>query len=201
MSLDQNELFEKLLEQIRWTEAKDKPYFQDAKIQKLEVHEKSQRWQFDIVMPRILPFEIFNDFNARLKSAFQEIAKVSLNITPENNHFDEQLLRQYWQWVVVNSGVTSPLIQELCEDRYPSVVDSRIEFIAENDIVKNFLTNTALGSIEDMYQRAGFPDFTIHTIVDESSSQGNIKALQKKKEADNAVLKFEKFGSICIISP
>lgn len=188
MSLDQNALFEKLLEQLQWEEAKSSPFFQDAKIERLEVHEQSLRWQFDVSVPRILPFEVFNDFNARLQSSFQEIAKVSLNITPANDHFNEQLLRQYWQWIVVNSGVTSPLIQELCEDRAPSIVDSRVEFMAENEIVKNFMTNTALGPIEEMYQKAGFPNFTIHTIVDETSSQKNIEALKKKNEVQNAEL-------------
>ncbi len=71
-------------------------------------------------------------------------------------------------------------MKELCADKYPSIVDSRVEFIAENDIVKDFMTNTALGPIEDTFQRAGFPNFTIHTIVDESSSQQNIQALKRK---------------------
>ncbi len=188
MSLDRNALFDKLLQQLQWSQAGQMPYFDGAKIDRLEVHQKSNRWQFDITTPRILPFEVFTDFNARLKSAFDEIAQVSLNISAANNNFNEQLLRQYWQWVVVNSGVTSPLIKELCEDKYPSIVDSRIEFIAENDIVKDFMTNTALGPIEEMYQQAGFPDFTIHTIVDESLSQQNIQAFKKKNEAANAEL-------------
>lgn len=188
MSLDRNELFEKLLEQLQWQQAGQMPYFQDAKIDRLEVHQQSNRWQFDITTPRILPFEVFTDFNARLKSAFNEIAQVSLKITAANHNFTEQLLRQYWQWVVVNSGVTSPLVKELCEDRAPSIVDSRIEFVAENDIVKDFMTDTALGPIEEMYQQAGFPAFTIHTIVDESSSQQNIQALKQKNEAANAEL-------------
>lgn len=188
MSLDRNELFEKLLQQLQWQKAATMPYFQGAQIDRLEVHQQSNRWQFDITTPRILPFEVFTDFNARLKAAFTEIASVSLNISATDNNFNEQLLRQYWQWVVVNSGVTSPLIKELCEDKSPSIVDSRIEFVAENDIVKDFMTNTALGPIEEMYQQAGFPNFTIHTIVDESTSQQNIKALKQKNEAANAKL-------------
>ena len=79
-------------------------------------------------------------------------------------------------------------MKELCADKFPSIVDSRVEFVAENDIVKDFMTNTALGPIEDAFQRAGFPDFTIHTIVDESSSQQNIQALKKKNDAANAEL-------------
>ncbi len=153
MSLDRKELFEKLLEQLQWPQASELPYFQGAKIDRLEVHKQSQRWQFDISIPKILPFEVFNDFNARLHSAFQDIATVSFDISVENDTFTEQLLRQYWQWAVPNSGVTSPLLKELCADKYPSIVDSRVEFVAENDIVKDFMTNTALGPIEEMYQR------------------------------------------------
>ena len=88
MSLDQNALFEKLLEQLQWDDAKASPFFQDAKINRLEVHQQSLRWQFDVTLPKILPFEVFTDFNARLASAFKDIATVSLNITPENDHFN-----------------------------------------------------------------------------------------------------------------
>ncbi|MSE22343.1 hypothetical protein GKC44_14125, partial [Lactobacillus parabuchneri] len=62
MSLDRKELFEKLLEQLQWPQASELPYFQGAKIDRLEVHKQSQRWQFDISIPKILPFEVFNDF-------------------------------------------------------------------------------------------------------------------------------------------
>ncbi|WP_372791793.1 PolC-type DNA polymerase III [Lentilactobacillus sp. SPB1-3] len=181
-------MFQKLLEQLKWFEMKDDPIFDNARLDKLEVHEKSRKWQFNITTNAILPFEVYDQFNDRLQAAFNNIANVSFIIRPNNQTFDENLLRDYWEWVVRNSGVTSPLLKELCDNHLPDLQDDRVQFVAENEIVKNFMANTALGPIEDLYRRAGFPNFTIHTIVDETASQKNIEALRKRNEANGAEL-------------
>ncbi|WP_439957176.1 PolC-type DNA polymerase III [Lentilactobacillus kosonis] len=181
-------MFQKLLEQLKWFEMKDDPIFENARLNKLEVHEKSRKWQFDISTNNILPFEVFDQFNDRLQAAFNNIANVSFIIQPDSQSFDEPLLRDYWEWIVTNSGVTSPLLKELCDNHLPDLQNERVQFVAENEIVKNFMANTALGPIEDLYRRAGFPNFTIHTIVDETASQKNIEALRKRNEANGVEL-------------
>ncbi|AQW22376.1 DNA polymerase III subunit alpha [Lentilactobacillus curieae] len=181
-------MFQKLLEQLKWFEMKDDPVFENARLDKLEVHEKSRKWQFDISTNTILPFDVFDQLNDRLQASFNEIANVSFIIKPTQSHFDENLLKDYWEWIVTNSGVTSPLLKELCDNHLPYMNGDRVEFSAENEIVKNFMTNTALGPIEDLYRRAGFPNFSIHTIVDETASQKNIEAMRKRNEANGAEL-------------
>ncbi len=188
MSLDNKELFDKLLEQLKWTDVKNEDYFVDAEVKHLEVHEKSKIWQFFIGTTNILPFEVFNEFRQRLTKAFENIAKVSLNIIPQNSEFNDNLLKDYWKWAVTSSGVTSPLTKELCDDHFPYLEDRRVKFVAENEIVKNFMDQTALSGIEQNFQNAGFPNFSINTIVDESASQADIEALKQKNEAQNAEL-------------
>ena len=188
MGLNQEELFTKLLEQLNWTEMNSDPAFAGARIEKIEVHQQRQEWIFNLQFNQILPFDTFTEFFARLKAAFQEIAHVAVKINAIDSAFNQSTLQQYWQWAVMNSGVTSPLLRELCGgDKFPVLTDSRVEFTAENDVVKNFLTNQALGPIEEAYQSAGFPVFSVHTIVDESASQQNIAALQKKREDQDAM--------------
>ena len=53
--------------------------------------------------------------------------------------------------------------------------------LAENEIIKNFLTTQALGPIERTYHRYGFPKFTINTLIDESKSQAKIDEYKEQK--------------------
>ncbi|WP_283678685.1 PolC-type DNA polymerase III [Lentilactobacillus sp. Marseille-Q4993] len=189
MGLDRREMFIKLLEQLNWHEKKDDPLFLDAQLDQLEVHKVSKRWQFDISMNTILPFEDFKEFNERLNKAFNDIADVSLQIKAADSSFDQKLLQEYWPWVVQNSGITSPILNELCENRNLVLdQDGKVQFEAANEIVSDFLKNTALGPIEERFRKAGFPNFSIHIFVDESASQKDIEALQKRNEQNNVEL-------------
>lgn len=178
--LNQHELFEKLLEQLEWQNQESESLFATAELNKLIVHRKSHKWQFEVKLDQIMPFDLFNQFNNQLINQFKTIADVELRVIPKDNQFNERLLKEYWQWAVLNSGVKSALINELCNDHYPEMMDSRIVFMAENEIVKNFLTTQILGPVEEAYQRAGFPKFNIKTLVDESKSQEKITEIKKK---------------------
>ncbi|MCH5461257.1 PolC-type DNA polymerase III [Lactobacillus sp. LC28-10] len=188
MALDHQALFEKLLQQLQLSDLADQPFFKGAALEKLTVHEKSKRWHFNFELPTILPFETFTTFQGQLEKAFQSIAKVDFEIHTGQNDLDNRLIGDYWNWVVQHSGVTSPLLQELCRDQVPKVEDNRVIFMAENEVVKNFLVDQALGPIEDSYQSVGFPKFAIHTMIDESASQAKIQEFKQKKAQSDAEL-------------
>ena len=81
------------------------------------------------------------------------------------------------------------MTQELCNHQVPSLQDSRVILLAENEIVKNFLTGQALGPIESKYVEVGFPKFSIHTMVDETASQkAKIQEFKQQKEKKDSEL-------------
>ena len=187
MSLNSNEQFKKLLEQINYPEPND-PSFVNAEVKKVVVHQKSKVWEFSFKFEDCLPFAVFQQLDNHLQIAFKSIARVAFNIQTSNAKLDIRLIDNYWEWIVKNSHISSPLTQELCGHNLPSLNDGRILFAAQNEVVQNFLTTTALGPIESSYQQYGFPEFSIHTIVDESDSQSMIEELKAKKEKNDAIL-------------
>ena len=60
--------------------------------------------------------------------------------------------------------------------------------VAENEVIKDFLTTKALGPIEEEYQRLGFPKMTFATIVDDSKSQEKINEFKERKAKSDAEL-------------
>ncbi|ANZ67785.1 PolC-type DNA polymerase III [Secundilactobacillus paracollinoides] len=188
MALDHQQLFAKLLQQLQLSDEADQPYFAGAQLEKLTIHEKSKRWHFDFKLPQILPFETFLTFQSQLNTAFKQIARVDFSIQTDQQDLNDRLLGDYWEWVVQHSDLHSPLVQELCHKQVPTMDDGRAIFMAENEVVKNFLVNQALGPIETQYQQYGFPQFSIHTMVDETASQQKIQEFKQQRAQSDAEL-------------
>lgn len=170
-------LLEKLLEQIQWPESQQE-YFQDAELTELVVHQVSQSWTFRIKIAKILPFAVFNQFLQQLTQAFAGIAKVNLDLTTINPEFNAIDLQTYWQFVVQDTGIKSPMIAEVCANQTPELKDNLIFLSVDNEIVKSFMVKQAIGPIEEAYQRAGFPKLSFRITVDESQVQEKIKDLK-----------------------
>ncbi|MCL0318237.1 PolC-type DNA polymerase III [Apilactobacillus xinyiensis] len=182
------DLFIKLLNQLQMSESSDDSDFKNGSIDQINVHKKSNRWDFLISLDNILPYKKFVDFYSRMQATFSPMATTNLFIKTRNNEFDNKLLGEYWIWIIKNSGVSTSLIQTLLNSEPPKLIESKVEYVAENDIVKNFLVQKALGPIEEMYTQLGFPSFHINIRVDNTASQEKINEFRQKKEMDDAKL-------------
>ena len=147
MSLGQHELFQKLLQQIHFEDLQNEA-FAEASIQQVVVHRQSKTWEFHFHFQNVLPFDLFSQFTTQLKLGFADVATVNWQISTEMERLDQRLIADYWRYVISNSGLSSPMLQELCSRGVPNVTDDRVMFVAENEIVRNYLVNQALGPIE-----------------------------------------------------
>lgn len=187
MGLNRRELFTKLLEQIHFPE-KDAAAFQNAAIQSVVVHKNSRVWEFHLLFRQALPFNLFQEFTAALERGFKDIAGVKVKISSPMTDLDQQLIADYWEYIVNTTAHDSAMLQQACLQTSPEVKDGRVTLVVENEIVKNMLVQKLLDKIEHRYQELGFPQFRIHPFVDQSASQEKIKELKAKHEADDAAL-------------
>lgn len=186
---DKQALFLRLLEQIKWQHLPEEvELFENATIEEVKVHARSGRWEFVLGLKEILPFSTFLRFNHTLATAFGPIATTEMTLVPEKRVLSDKNLGDYWAYVVSTCGVDSPFIKEVCQGKVPYLDGERVMLLAENEIIKKFLTEQALGPIEQTYQKLGFPKFTITTLVDESHSQEKIAEFKEKKALSDAQL-------------
>jgi DNA polymerase III, alpha subunit (gram-positive type) len=182
LELSKKEMLTKLLQQIDLQlQPEDTGYFENGSISRVEVHQVSKRWDFIINLTDILPFQLFIQLQQHLSSAFQGIAQTTIAINATAPEVTNRKLGDYWQWVIANSGLRSNLTQSLCEGKVPYLQDGRVMLLADNEIIKDFLVNQALGPIEDTYRKVGFPPQNITTLVDESASQDKIDEYKEKR--------------------
>ena len=164
--------------------------FENAEIEQVRVHQKSKQWDFHFFIPHVLSYQAFIDFVTGLQTAFSNIAKVDFYIQTQQDNLTNREIGDYWQWAVNNCGIQSSLLHELCDNNVPELDDGRVNFYAVNDLIKDFMNNKAIEPILSTYQKAGFPKFTINTMVDETESQERIKELKAaKKERDEKLAK------------
>ncbi|KPN81083.1 DNA polymerase III PolC-type [Apilactobacillus kunkeei] len=185
---NQEELFTKLLNQLQLKDQIDSDNFKGGQIEKIDIHKRSKIWEFHLTLPRILDYEVFLDFYSRMQATFDEIATTKINIKANDNQFDNKQLGNYWEWIVKHADITDAIKNELLRRDAPKIVDHKIELSADNEIVKNFLVDKAVSPIEDLYERLGFPHFTISVFVDETASQEKIKDFKAEKEKKDAEL-------------
>lgn len=189
MSLNQEELFQRLLEQIGLHHNEEyRPYFQNGKIEKVTVHKASKKWQFGFQFVDILPFEVYQNLVESIRLAFTSIATVEVNIQTESPKLTAEKLEQYWATAVQKSGVSSPICNQPFRDQYPIISGRRIEFLVENDVVKEHLKNMYLPPVEQAYQQMGFPPFKIDPIVDQAAYEEKLKVFKEKKEEADDLL-------------
>ena len=189
MALSKQELFEKLLEQVDWQpDAEFQEAFKDAAIDQVEVHVNSHRWDFHLKVNDILPFNAYQDLANHVAAAFKEIAATRLIVETEDPEVTDHNLADYWEWAVTHSEVHSPMIHEVFRGKVPYLDHKRPMIVAENEVIKDFLTTKALGPIEEEYQRLGFPKMTFATIVDDSKSQEKINEFKERKAKSDAEL-------------
>ncbi|MHA3066260.1 PolC-type DNA polymerase III [Lacticaseibacillus saniviri] len=189
MALSTHEMFEKLLEQLALPDdVTNYPGFQTATIERVIVHQQSRRYEFTFGFDAILPFTLFSQFATQLELAFKEIAAVDFNIQVQHPEISEALLAGYWQYVVDHAGIASGMVRELCDKQVPQLQDERVVLTAENEPVRQFLINQGIGKLEESYQRVGFSNLRITTLVDEGESEAKLAAFKAQKAEETAAL-------------
>ncbi|MCT6822473.1 MAG: PolC-type DNA polymerase III [Apilactobacillus sp.] len=189
MTLANNEeLFKKLLNQLQLGDKVDSEDFKDGQIESIDIHKKSKVWQFNLMLPKILNYDVFIDFYNRMQATFDEIAETKISLKVNDNSFDNKTLGQYWEWVVKHADLSDSIRNELLRNSEPNLNGNKVELAADNEIVKNLIVDQALGAIEANYQNLGFPEFHINVFIDETASQERIKQFKIEREKKDAEL-------------
>jgi DNA polymerase-3 subunit alpha (Gram-positive type) len=186
--LAETDLMATLLEQIKWPDAQQH-FFAAGVLQQLTVHEASKRWTFTLELAQILPYDIFKQFLQQLTTTFTDIATVELQLKVKQPQVTQELISDYWVYVLSQTGLKSPMINEVCQNQVPELVDQRLILNVDNEIVKSFVEKQALGPIQESFERVGFPALNFKIELDDSNVQEKIddlKAKQAKRDQEIA---------------
>ncbi|ALB29057.1 PolC-type DNA polymerase III [Companilactobacillus heilongjiangensis] len=183
---DTKQLFEILVKQIKLDsllESQDS--FANGKLNKLEVHKNSKRWTFFFEFTDVLPFNEFLTFVKALKASFDGIAQVNFEITTTKAELREKDVKDYWNYVLNDCGVNSPMVISRISQTPPYMLDGHVFFDVSNDFMADVIDGSLLNGLQAEYSSLGFPDFKIRTNIDENKSQEK-EAAMKAAAAEKA---------------
>ncbi|WP_243386898.1 PolC-type DNA polymerase III [Bacillus kexueae] len=184
---EQRERFRLLLQQLQLTEDDIVEHFYQGAIQKLTVHKQQKTWHFQFVLQKILPFHVFQLFQAKLTKTFSHIANVTFSIHIPNPEPNEELIQSYWPVCVQEIEGISPPILSLLSNQTPSVNGLKLLVQTRNDTESQAIKKKYGEYIRRSYETFGFPSFQIDTKITISDEEIRQFQEQKKREDQEKV--------------
>lgn len=93
---EQKERFQILLQQLQIPDDLINQYLQGGGIERLVIDKANKSWHFNLQVPRILPTELYELLETKLKQSFSHIARTTFALETENKQFTEEEVRAYW---------------------------------------------------------------------------------------------------------
>lgn len=190
MSLNQQELFQTLLQQINLNPTPDQRIgLESGSVESVIVHKHSKTWQITLTFTDILPFETYTLLKDQLQRGFKDIAQIELIILTEQPVITTEKLRNYWRLACKSSEVDSPLCNDIFENSYPELKGKKVLFYIEHELTKNKFQDDFFPKIADQYIKMGFPkQLKIEAVVDEKISDEKLSAFKQQKEEEDLLL-------------
>ena len=117
-----------LLQQIGMTDDQFAIHFEQAELNRVNIHRKSRLWQFNLTLNQPLPAAVYREFNKRVNEAFSAIATVRLEMTCRTAEVDETLLTDYWPFIIEELSDMSPPIRERLMSQKPVMTGGKMNF-------------------------------------------------------------------------
>lgn len=176
---EQNELFLKLLKQIKFPASgyEDASVVQAGKIRNVDVYSKERRWDIHVFFATPLKFESYNALNQAIKQEFKDFVSVRLFV--ETASGASQYLPDYWHYAVDQSEVlnSQPGARSFLSGQKPSLQDGRWVIPVNSQIFDQMIEQRLLDSFSLELRRYGFFNIKLITAVNDVSAQNDLESL------------------------
>jgi len=161
-----------LLQQLELTADEYMIHFEKASLSRMTVHKKERVWRFTIVLEQLLPFNMFQLFNMRLREKFAGIADVKLTLQCEQPQVQAETLASYWPFILQEIDDMSPPLRDRLHAQVPSFNGQTVLFTCAHEIEFRTLKNKYASKISDVYASYGFPVLPIDfKLVEEEQAE------------------------------
>ncbi|SEN57333.1 DNA polymerase-3 subunit alpha [Amphibacillus marinus] len=186
MSLSSQDKMKLLLDQLGVVEDDQLTYFTEAKLSKLIVYKKTQRWLFQFHFDNILPIEVFRLFRLQLQEAFSQIAKVDYQITNGNLQIEPDQVLGYWRDFVEQEEDLSPAYADQLKQHQPSVSGNKLVLKARNDTEAEVFKTRLVNPYKVYCHKHGLPVWTIDAAAE--SIAADLERFREQKALEDQQL-------------
>ena len=150
---EQKERFQILLQQLQIPDDLINQYLQGGGIERLVIDKVNKSWHFNLQVPRILPTELYELLETKLKQSFSHIARTTFALETENKQFTEEEVRAYWP--LCTERITFFTYVCLFKKQLPQVNGVKLLINVNNELestaLKKNVAKTSRGSIRGFW--------------------------------------------------
>lgn len=194
------ERFQVLLEQLKLTESPYADYFLSGELEKVIIDRKERSWHFQILLPAILPIDVYVLFQRRLKESFSHIANVSFSIRCENTSDAHVRLVEYWAYILANLQTVPESSVLLLKEQTPKIIENQLTLYVRNEAEITLMQKKLAEKLTSSLQMCGFPKYEIQFLANELAEiQQQFEKKKAEEDAEKmrqALLKSENSESI-----
>lgn len=162
-------------------------YFNEGYIEKVTIFKQDGRWHFDIHIPNVLPFNVYQLFKQMLSSAFSQIAKTSFTLNAEYHVMRQELLIEYWSYCVNNLKNGQPIFDQLSQS-VPVFKENKLIVTVQNETEKMLFLRKTADLLNEEFQKCGFPGVKFDVQVSQNEEAYQKFVEQKEKEDHSKVV-------------
>ena len=152
-------------------------YFEEGKLTKIVCNKSKDNSVFYIKLNRVLPLDVYLDFNKKLKKHFKTSSKVSSKISCEN--FELENLEEYYRYYLKDYSKNAPLL-EIFINSSLKIDDNDLEIEISNKAEK-MKFKSIHKELEEKLKNAGF-NLKIKLKINETKAEEIIKEIESEKE-------------------
>ncbi|GFZ27201.1 PolC-type DNA polymerase III [Lactobacillus corticis] len=178
---DKNELFLKLLKQIKFPDSfQDNDLLQQGQIENVDVYAKEHKWDIHVLFDTPLQFDTYYALVQSIATSFNDFVNVHLSISTKDG--SDQYLPNYWQYSVKNSEVIERPAKEFLAQQQPKKNSGRWIIPVDNQIIDGMLEQQALDRLSLEMRNYGFFNLKFVTQRKEAAEDNNFISLEKLQE-------------------
>lgn len=162
---------QQLLLQLELTDDQYIPFFESAYLNRMTVHKKERLWKFMIQVKNVLPFEIFQLMQTRLREKFAGIADVKLLIECEETEVTTDLICSYWPVILEEIDDMSPPLRDRLFSQKPSFNGQTVLLTCALELEHRTLKMKYAERITAVYASYGFPSMPVDFKVIEEAAE------------------------------
>lgn len=176
-------LFDVLLEELQLAPRQQQDTsLQEAQMDPVIVHKKSQLWEFHLHVPRILPIHVYRELVQAIRVTFMRhsfIQDVHIVIHAQSSEFDEEDVQAYFREVEQLALGQNKQFQHSCVGKTPYMEDGKIYLPVSHLSMLSSVEDQFVKSLESAYQTFGFPKLRFHFIADTDSDRASQKEVEE----------------------
>lgn len=189
MDISKKEKMDLLLKQLQVPEEYVQKYFQDSYLDKLQVYKKTKTWHFHLHVKQVLPADIYQLLQAKLKESFQQIAGVELTLDSDDKACNAEMIVSHWQHFIQSMTNLSPAYKDLIYEQVPRVNNNKIMLTARNEAEASALKKRLEEGFRQYCSKIGANVYSLE--IDVKTEEADIQKFREQKamEDKQAVLK------------